>query len=261
MRKRSGNFLLYTLFIAACFSYIIGVSSCSKSNSGGNIVTPPDTTINSGTIYIDITLNGVRTLGVANGQTNQWAWGSLWGVAFADTSIFPYNRLGTTFVSADKANLPSFSFSKGSLNYYALFPFAPGSNPKLYYLILPSAPLDSFFAPGNYNYSVVKGDTSITILGDTVTYLPNGLVKTNLSSGINIMWKDSTGTIWQTFSGSGDQTGSYFTIVTNTPNPDSRMAGYEDGTTITANLDCMLYDGKGNSIHLTNGSFRLPLLY
>jgi hypothetical protein len=260
MRKCSGSFLFQILFAAGCFFCVIGVSSCSKSNFGSNI-TSPDTSITSSTIYIDITLNGTRTLGVENGHSNQWAWGSLWDVPFADTSIFPYNRLGTTFVSADQANLPSFSFSKGSLNYYAMFPYAVDSGSKSYYSLLPAGALDSFFAPGNYDYSQVKGDTSITILGDTVVNLPNGLTKTLLTSGINVMWKDSTGTIWQTFSGTGDQTGSYFTILTNTPNSAQSLPGYETGTTITANLDCMLYDGKGNSMHLTNGRFRLPILY
>lgn len=48
-----------------------------KSNSGNVQATKPllDTAITDTSIYVDITLNGVRTFGIENSETNQWSWG------------------------------------------------------------------------------------------------------------------------------------------------------------------------------------------
>jgi hypothetical protein len=134
------------------------------------------------------------------------------------------------------------------------------NNPKYFILELPVNTVISFFQPGDYGYARTGMDTTITYLGDTATIFGNPLTKTLLTDGINLFWTDSAGKIWETFAGSADQTGSYFTIIKNQPYSNSNP-NYANYTIITTAFDCKLYDGQGGVIHLTNGKFRLPVLF
>lgn len=90
----------------------------------------------------------------------------------------------------------------------------------------------NYFSPGSYSFSPVTSPTiSIPI------------------SGIVISWWDSNNIIWKTDVGTGDQTGSSFSILAVKEEEqfgDQLMKVY-------ATFNCKLYDGNGNSKTLTNG--------
>jgi len=92
----------------------------------------------------------------------------------------------------------------------------------------------NYFAPGSYSFSPVTTPTLSTPI-----------------SGIVIQWWDSSNVMWSTEIGTGDQTGSNFTIVASKqewPFSDQLMKVY-------ATFNCKLYDGNGNTKTLTNGKF------
>jgi len=187
------------LLILSLFNFYVSLCSCSKNNSSttqdltsiSSLLA--DTVITDTSIFIDITLDGKRILGIQNGRSNQWSWGLEWGGPLSDTSIFEFDRMGATFESANETGLPIFAFSKGNIDYTSLFPrdtLTPS-----YTLLLPVHIIDSFFLPGNYSYSVLTNDTTFDYLGDTITRFAFPITKILLSSGINILWVDSTGKI------------------------------------------------------------------
>lgn len=227
--------------------------SCSKNSSmPGSVTVGVDSTITDTTLFIDITLDNSRILRIENGKNSPLSWGTEWGAFSTDTSVFPYNRVGSAFFNGQGSYTPSFEFGKG--NYYIGLPVRVQQNFT-----------DSFFAAANYNYSVKTTDTTYNYLGtptDTVTKFYNTYTKKLLSTGINLLWIDSTGTEWETFNGSADQTNSYFTITDKKALLNNQTASAEEtGAIITAKFDCMLYDNKGHSMHLTNGRFRQWVLY
>lgn len=216
--------------------------------SMSNSINKVDSAITDTTIFIDITLDNNRILRIQNPNAGPLYWGTEWGALSTDTTVFSYNRLGSSFV-ANEGNLsPSLEFGKGNIdNYLGIV------HPNL----LPANFEDSFFAPGNYAYSMkTNKDTTYNYLGsatDTVTLFANTYTRTLLTPGVNFLWVDSTGTSWETINGSGDQTGSYFTITNNQP---VIVDGAIRGAIITAKFVCNLYDDKGHVMRLTNGQFR-----
>jgi|GEM_PF-5485648 len=79
--------------------------------------------------------------------------------------------------------------------------------------------------------------------------------------GVEIRWRDAAGTLWSTALGSGDQTGSTFTVTSNTPitvNPGQSINGhYKTSGTFSATL----YDTKGNSMPITDGKFTVATVF
>jgi len=71
-------------------------------------------------------------------------------------------------------------------------------------------------------------------------------------TGVQIKWQDARGKTWSTSAGTGDQSNSNFQIT-------DRVIGYYPptgiihGVHIRCTFNCILYDGAGNSIQMTNG--------
>ena len=249
--NRIPSFTLATIIISFCT--VTFISSCSKNiSSPGTIPINADSTITDTTLFIDITLDNSRILRIANGKGSPISWGTEWGFFSTDTSVFPYNRVGCAFFNSQGSYNPSFEFGKG--NYFIGLPVQ-----------VPSGFTDSFFAPGNYDYSVKTTDTTYNYLGspgDTITKFYYTYTKTKLSPGINLQWVDSTGTTWETYNGSADQTNSYFTITNSKALLNNQTASaLELGAIVAAKFACNLYDNKGHVMHVTNGQFRQWILY
>ena len=231
------------------FSYsALTLSSCEKQLSQNNFqssTTLSDTSISDTTIFIDITLNGTRVLGIQNLSAPARVWGQIWPGETGptgDTSVYIGNRIGAEFADISPNQL--FFFTKGNCTL-------PVSNDPAYLPPLPSEVfIDSFFSPKNLDYSVKGNDTSF------ITNAGVALQKHLLTDGITIAWVDSTGTLWTTFNGTADQIGSFFNLVTN--QVPAQMS-WGNLTVITANFECNLYDNLGHSLKLTNGSFRQPI--
>jgi hypothetical protein len=95
----------------------------------------------------------------------------------------------------------------------------------------------NFFTLGSYNYEFLQ---------DVIPPF------TPVKNGIALRWSDENSVPWRTDNGSGNQTGSFFTIT-----------GKEDmvypwtftpgSTRFTADFKCKLYDSQGNMKLLTNG--------
>ena len=243
---------LFALCLLFCL--IIAFVSCSKSNSAS---TPSDTTVitdaalsselTDTSIYIDITVNNQRTLRVETYATGPKYWGESWGGIIVDSNLYPYNLLGCTFVPTEAADKQVFAFSKGSQPYYGNAD------------VFPTDFINHFFAAGNYPYAVKTNDTTVQVLGDSLTVLAFPLTKIKLSSGVHFLWIDSAGTTWETSKGSADQTGSYFTITGSVPGPAHGSLNNPYRTLVSASFDCILYDDNGHSMHVTNGKFRQPI--
>jgi hypothetical protein len=251
MKLKTGT-IIFVLFAA--------LSSCSKNQSFEPDTTStkpiqqttstPDSTITDTTIFIDITLDGNRILRIENAADTA-TWTIQWGPYATDPTVYIFDRVGSFFVQNGGAGSPGFEFTKGRVGFHDL-----GG--------LPADFGDSFFAAGNYNYCVKTTDTSYSyygIPGDTITKFDQIYTKTLLSDGVSLLWQDGSGTLWTTFKGSAAQTNSFFTITNTKPIMNGNTTGKPVGAIVTANFDCELYDGKGNSRHLTSGRFRQAVYY
>lgn len=87
------------------------------------------------------------------------------------------------------------------------------------YLSATNQDFKNFFAPGTYSFGSFG------------------------SNGMTINWKDPSGMIWSTDTGSTDQTGSTIRIVTVTDQSGSTGTYY---IKTTVEFNCKLYDGAGN---------------
>ena len=96
-----------------------------------------------------------------------------------------------------------------------------------------------------HNYSTLSNVTFKAFFSNTFNYTDLG------NDGITILWGDEANVDWTTDSGSGDQTGSAFTITSVVDEPG--QANYT--VRVTATFNCKLYDGLGNSKTLTNGKY------
>ncbi len=233
---------------------MVPIFSCHKDHSHYIPPAPlPDSTITDTSIYIDITLDNTRILGIQIINAENPTWGQIWPGSTGytgDSLVYIGYRIGAEFAAA-----PGF----GKLLTNQIFFFTKGNSANIRNLVdssnWTSVPaldfIDTFFAAGNYQYSAKASDTTVTI-GMFGTPVQRHL----MTNGISIAWIDSTGNLWTTFNGAADQSGSYFTIVKN----DVPAApSWGNVTTITATLDCKLYDNNGHVIHLTNGKFRQPM--
>ena len=246
MKTKPITILLRSAAIFAVLFGCIQLSSCKKVTDPSLIqVQKVDTTITDSTIYLDITLNGTRVLGVQKTNAGPYYWGTMAGINPVDASTYGYNRLGSVMTYQGQNASPGFAFGKGNYDDWI----------RLYYSnTLPANFVDSFFAPGNYAFSVLSHDTTFSYLGnatDTVINLGTTVTDTLLTPGINMLYSDKKGTLWQTFRGTADQTGSYFTIVSV-----QTLQDYPLVCMVTAKFACKLYDGAGNVLNLTNGKGR-----
>ncbi len=217
--------------------------SCQKNSVTPPVVVDPVVVLTDSSIYIDFTIGSTRTLGVQNVSAGS-TWGSYWPGALGptgDSSIYHHNRIGAIFTKTALLSQSAFIFTKGNA---ATLEGLVGT-------ALPTPGfINSFFTVGNYTYASKGNDTTVIDANNKSTKLHL------LTDGITLAWNDAAGTLWTSFNGSADQAGSYFTIT---------KVEYPFGPTwanlamITANFDCKLYDGNGNSIHLINGKFRQPI--
>jgi hypothetical protein len=237
--------IMFSLFwIVACTKEVRSTAPVKTTTLGA------DTVITDTSIFIDITLGNDRIFQVQNANNPQ-TWYIVWGLSPADSTVYPYNRLSSAFTSPGANFVPSLEFSKGDVGFHRV-----GS--------LPLNFTDSFFAAGNYSYSVKAADTTYNYIGtptDTLTLFSKYYTKTKLSDGVSILYYDSLGTAWESFSGSAAQAGSSFIVLSAKPINNGNTTGKPIGAIVTATFDCMLYDHNGNSKHLTKGRFRQAVYY
>lgn len=83
----------------------------------------------------------------------------------------------------------------------------------------------------------------------------------NETDGVEISWRDASGTDWCSSWGSGDQTGSTFTVTSHErieyPAGSTRGGKFNTKGTFT----CKLYDKQGHSMDVTNGSYSLQTVW
>jgi hypothetical protein len=256
MRTVFSNLILLTITALIC-----QLTACKKDYSFEGSKIPTGPTITDSTLYIDVTINGVRYLRTFNGGVGGISYWGRTDVRTYNTQINKYCFLGSLTSGLGNVSdtpswysdsLPQFYFTK---NVEGLNKKLRSTNNTNVYSFTADL-TDSLFPIGYCNYAINTGiDTTFTpyyIYG-------NGSLLTRklLNSGVLLTWIDSTGTVWQTSNGNTDQAGSNFTIIKNDYQKgfDPVFNAY-DGTIITANFDCMLYNDKGDSIHLTNGSLQ-----
>lgn len=103
------------------------------------------------------------------------------------------------------------------------------------YLSLTNAQFYAYFTPGDFNYTS----------GPDYDPFQNG-------DGFNITWIDPDGTEWDTFSGTGDQTGSTIKIISE-QDAQSPINYY---LMVKLQFSCKLYNSNtGEMKQLTNGEF------
>jgi hypothetical protein len=245
--------LFHTIFFLIFIYFAAGISSCTKDlTQSSKPIFLIDSTITDSTDFIDITLDNNRILRIENGAFSPISWSTQWGAASVDSGIYYMNRVGSSLWNSTGTNIPSFAWGKGNFNDFLFINEPPGQVPPNF--------TESFFAPGNYNYSVKTVDTTYRNPYDTAKLGPVNTT-TLLSPGINLLWIDSAGTYWETFKGTADQTGSYFNITEVRESEAHDTMGNALGAIVAATFDCKLYDGNGHSMHLTNGKFRQSIFY
>lgn len=79
--------------------------------------------------------------------------------------------------------------------------------------------------------------------------------------GVEIRWTDAAGTEWSSAWGAADQTGSNFTVTSRVNNDEKPPYVLGPRYKVKGTFNCKLYDGKGNSIDLTDGKFHLHMLH
>ncbi len=234
---------------------IATISSCKKDSSGSlQSVSHLDTVLTDTSIFIDFVLDGKRIFGIQKENAGIYEGGQEWGNFLTDTSIFNWNRIGSSFVNGNTKGLPYFAFTKGSINLSKSHYSDSTPGPVLYKAV------DTFFQSGNYNYAVRTHDTTYNYYYNDAI-LDSSVTHSLLSSGITILWIDAMGKTWQTFDGTANQTGSYFTILKNEVIANPNAPGYTSINIITVQFACNLYDKAGNVMHITNGKFRLAQIY
>jgi len=248
------SYLAILILSATLIAGSFGLDSCRKQLSGipANF---RDSTITDTTYYFDITLGQKRVFEIwAN--VPGWNWTPPWNI-FGDTSIYPYSSLQCELDAVPNGSIYGFYFSK---NAYGLDmePYFLKS-----WLLMKKSFVDSFFRAGDYNYAtLINRDTTYTSLHNPDA--DRSRTQKLLSSGIHLIWFDSTGTVWQTTSGSADQTGSYFTITKSQSNVYTSEPGFTDyvyAVDIWAKFECKLYNDQGHMLRLANGKFHFLLRF
>ena len=251
MKSRIPVVVLLAFSITAIFS----LGSCTKHSPLALAIPFRDSTITDTTYYIDFTLDQKRVFEIwAN--VEGWTWTPPWSI-FGDTLIYPYSGLHCELDAIPTGSIYGFYFSKNAYGLDMGAYFAKG------WLLMKKSFVDSFFEAADYSYAtLLNRDTTYTSPLNPDASRPRS--QKLLGSGIHVIWFDSTGKIWQTTSGSADQTGSYFTIAKSQSHPYTSVPGYTNyayATDIWAEFECNLYDGEGHMLHLANGKFHLLLRF
>jgi hypothetical protein len=200
-----------------CSGILIFYSCTKEASCDDCLITNTDTTLTDSTMYTDCVIDGVRYFNISG---REGCGAEYWGGG----SLITHNYFAT--VSGKSA--------AGSANSRNALIFYRGEQ-----LIDTTKPLKAqkadYFAPGSYAYKTVYA----------------------VGNGVALTWTDANGRVWQTDFGTGDQTGSSFTItfksLTVLPN------GVVSGVNVSAIFTCNLYDGIGNVKKIINGRFRLPI--
>lgn len=83
----------------------------------------------------------------------------------------------------------------------------------------------------------------------------------NEVDGVEIRWRDAAGTNWATGFGSGDQTGSSFTVTSYTPITVAGGQSVSAHYKVIGTFSATLYDSNGNSMPITDGKFCVPAVF
>jgi hypothetical protein len=238
--------------------------SCKKGNPVKSENQASGPIITDTTLFVDVTLDGIRYLGLGVLGDSSWNWGPV-DIREFNQNINKYCPLGS-FTSGlgyfgqnsswFSENLPQFYFTS---NIEGLDKTLHNQNStSVFSFTLPF--VDSLFSRGNYPYALnTKRDTSFSDDEGSITFSDTTVfTRKVLSSGILLTFIDSNGSVWQTTNGSDRQNGSAFTITGNNPKYSPSFNGYTSSV-ITANFNCILYDNSGDSMQLTNGKFRLQV--
>ena len=106
------------------------------------------------------------------------------------------------------------------------------------YSTLTQNPFQSFFTAGDYSYANL-----------TEVVPPYTPVSQN---GFALLWVDEAGVIWRTDKGSGNQSGSKFTI-SNRQNMTYSWTTTPFSMRVTIDFNCKIYDDNGRSKQIKNG--------
>jgi hypothetical protein len=79
--------------------------------------------------------------------------------------------------------------------------------------------------------------------------------------GVEIRWTDAAGTEWSSAWGVADQAGSNFTVTSKVVNDEKPPYVLGPLYKVKGTFNCKLYDGKGNSIDVTDGKFHLRMVH
>ena len=251
MKSRMAVLVLLVSSITA----IVSLDSCTKRSPLAFANPSRDSTITDTTYFIDFTLGQKRVFEIA-ADVEGWTWTPPWSI-FGDTLIYPFSSLQCELDAVPTGSVYGFYFSKNAYGLDMGPYFSKG------WLLMKKSFVDSFFEAGNYSYAtLLNRDTTYTSPLNPDASRPR--TQKLLSSGIHLIWFDSTGKTWQTSSSSADQTGSYFTITKNQSDPYTSQPGFTDyayAADIGATFECNLYDGEGHMLHLANGRFHLLLRF
>ena len=99
---------------------------------------------------------------------------------------------------------------------------------------VPFAIFSAYFQAGNYNYCDMWSDDN--------------------KNGVAVQWTDDNGTVWSTDFGSGNQTGSTFTI-TDVIATERDFYGNYRNVKVRILFSCILYNQSGGSMRLERGVF------
>jgi hypothetical protein len=210
------TYLLATLLLVATVACKKDNSSTPSSSSSSNNNNPPPPPA--------VTVNSTpQFTGTINDTNYSLVTGAVYsGGTSANKSLGGNNNTGAyqSYTANTNTGWPFLGITKGNI--------ALGSSN-----FADTAVFDSYFNAGTYSYTL----------------------NFNTTSGIQIQWLNSKGDVYSTNQGSGDQTGSSFTITAK------RAVGLVYGTytvNVLINFNCKLYSTTGASITLTNGVYVGP---
>ena len=246
------SFVVGALLLLGTSAVVFSLCSCTKRSTIAPLTFVRDSTIADTTYFIDFNLDRQRVFQIAGRQG--WNWTTPWNI-YGDSAVYPFSSLKTELDSLPYGSVHGFYFAK---NQYGLDLAPYHANSGWFALIQPF--VDTFFRTGIYNFaSLLNRDTTYTSSFNPNPDWPR--TQQLLSTGIHLIWFDSTGKYWETTSGAADQTGHSFTITKLISYPNDYPSGTTSLIEIWAKFECNLYDDQGNMKHLTNGMFHLPLRF
>jgi hypothetical protein len=206
------------IYLAAILLVVASIS-CKKDNAAATTTTTTNNTNNTNNNNNNtVTANSTPQVTVTINDTN---YSMVTGTVYSGGSSSSGGHGGPTSYGSDIANTslnqPNIGISKGSLVFSSLY--------------ADTGTFDAFFNTGTYTYSS----------------------NFNTTNGIQIEWCNSKGDIYTTSQGSGNQTGSTFTITAKHALGYSINGSYY--VRVMAKFNCTLYSTSGASIQLTNGVY------